>query len=82
MAKEVTAADYEEIVKGPGKFEGENRYIPYYYMLAMDGQNYEDDEGNMLFDVTAADRALFPELEKVVTVKLYEREDGFVVEVK
>lgn len=33
----INVADYEATVSGPGKFEGEAPWVPYFYELVMDG---------------------------------------------
>jgi len=77
---ETTIKDYEEIVKGPGKFEGEARYVPYYWEMYLAGFA-DDDNGRVLsFTVTREDKGIFPELKRRKTIKLYERENGFVIE--
>ena len=73
--------DYEEEVKGPGKFEGENRYVPYFWL-----DQYPDEQvmnGGLcvfIYNVNVLDKQKFPELRKRKRVKLYERSDGFVIE--
>ena len=76
------AKAYESIVKGPGKFEGEARYVPYFWDAYLDGGADRDDGKVLGFDITADDKKLFPELKKRKTVKLIERDDGFVVEIR
>jgi hypothetical protein len=72
--------EYEGQVKGPGKFEGEARYVPYFWGQFLAGA-YTDDDGEVVsFDVSDEDRRLFPELEGVTTVSLAESENGFVYE--
>ena len=74
---------YEEEVSSPGKFEGEPRYVPHFYDHYMNGgaDRYEDDGHILGFDITAEDKALFPELKRRRTVKLVETDSGFICEV-
>jgi hypothetical protein len=73
----------EEAVKGPGKFEGEQRYSPYFYDAIMDGGIGEDfyfGEGKpeyTLYILEKEDKDIFPELENVYGVCLWESEQGF-----
>lgn len=78
---------YMDIVKRPGKFEGEAPYVPYFYDQAMEGFGGEILEGGEdggysveKFKVSKEDIAIFPELKNKKYVKLIYREDGFVVE--
>lgn len=74
-------AKYEEQVRHPGKFEGENPWVPYFWEQYLDG-GADDDDGRVLtFRVSADDVRLFPELARRKRVRLMERDDGFVVEV-
>lgn len=73
--------EYEDMVKRPGKFEGEARYIPYFWEYYLDGLADEDDGEILTFHINEHDIAVFPELKDTVQVQLYEREDGFVCEV-
>jgi hypothetical protein len=74
-------AEYEEDTRGPGKFEGEARYVPYYWEIFLDGGADRDDGKILSFNVSAEDKENFPELKRRKVIKLYEREDGFVVEI-
>lgn len=67
-------------IKSPGKFEGEMLYVPFFWEAFLDGGADSDEGGVLGFDVTADDKKEFPELKGRKTVKLLEREDGFVVE--
>ena len=68
------------IIRSPGQFEGEAVYVPHYWGIYLDGFADRDD-GNVLgFDVTQEDKAEFPELKRRRTVKLVQRDDGFVCE--
>lgn len=69
-------------IKSPGKFEGEMIYVPHYWDVFMNGGADEElANGTMVFEVGFDDRAAFPELKTRKTVKLRERDDGFVIEV-
>lgn len=68
------------IIRNPGKFEGEAIYVPYFWDCFLNGGADGDDGTVLRFDVTADDKAIFPELEGRRTVTLYERDDGFVCE--
>jgi hypothetical protein len=65
----------------PGKFEGEMVYVPYFWEAYLNGCADRDDGRVLGFDVTAEDKAMFPELKGRRTVRLMERDDGFVVQV-
>ena len=71
----------EEIVKSPGKFEGESRYVPYYWESYLNGFADGDDGEVLSFKVEPEDKTLFPELRRRKVVKLIETNDGFVTEV-
>lgn len=73
-------ADYCEVVRGPGKFEGCLPYAPYYWEIGLDGFADVDDGRTWRFRVDADDRALFPELKGRQWVALYESDSGFVYE--
>ena len=75
------AAAFREDTAHPGKFEGCAPYVPYYWDAYLNGAADRDDGTTLGFDVTAEDKALFPELERRRTVKLEETDQGFVVEV-
>ena len=72
-----------EDVKGPGKFEGEESYSPYFYGKIIDGcadESWYFGEGEPEYDaivVSDDDRDIFPELEGVYAVVCYETEQGF-----
>lgn len=77
----MTLQECEQAVKRPGKFQGEPRYVPYYWDAYLAGCADRDDGRTLGFDVTQEDKELFPELRKRRTVKLIQSDDGFVVEV-
>jgi hypothetical protein len=73
---------YDEMVKGPGKFECEPAFAPYYYEMWLAGNSDEDlYDGDALvsfFKVWPEDVEIFPELADVYGIALYESEQGFV----
>lgn len=74
--------DKRGIILSPGKFEGEMLYVPFFWNAFLEGFADRDNGKVIGFDITADDRAMFPELSKRKrTIRLIEREDGFVVEV-
>lgn len=81
--EKLTVQDFERMVKRPGKFAHEARYIPYFYH--QDGSDYEQfkyGKSVSCFKVNPEDKAMFPELKQRKVVKLVETNDGFVCEVK
>lgn len=77
----MTPEEAREVVSRPGKFEGEQAYVPYYWDIALEGFADREDDGVSEFDVTPEDRKQFPELGDKQVVRLRERDDGFVIEV-
>ena len=69
------------IIVGPGKFEGEMLYVPHFWDIYLDGWADRDDGVVLGFDVQPEDKEQFPELKRRRTVKLYQRDDGFVCEI-
>jgi len=70
------------IITSPGKFEGEKIYVPYYWEAYLNGFADRDDGKVLGFDIGGEERAIFgPLLKGKRTVKLYARDDGFVVEI-
>jgi hypothetical protein len=78
----MTRQECEEAVARPGKFEGEAVYVPYFWEAFLNGMADRDDGRVLGFDVTAEDKAMFPELKGRHTVRLIETEQGFVCEVR
>lgn len=68
-------------IRTPGSFEGEMLYIPHFWDIAMNGFADRDNGTVYGFDINASDKQEFPELKGHRTVKLYQRDDGFVCEV-
>lgn len=83
---ERSRADYEEQVKGPGKFEGEAPYVPYFYDVSLHG--FADDEESWpegggwvgIFEVDEEALRMFPELKGQKKVAIDETSDGLVGE--
>lgn len=65
-------------IKTPGKFEGEPRYVPYFWDIGLNGMADTDDGETYGFDISDEDRARFPELKRRRVLYLFERSDGFV----
>uniref|UniRef100_A0A6M3JYZ0 Uncharacterized protein n=1 Tax=viral metagenome TaxID=1070528 RepID=A0A6M3JYZ0_9ZZZZ len=74
-------ATFEAMVRSPGKFECEARYVPYYWAIGLDGFADDDDGTVFSFRITPEDRVLFPELRRRRVIRLMETNNGFVVEV-
>jgi hypothetical protein len=85
-------ANENGIIIEHGKFEGEAIYVPYFwelYLNGMDdsweacisGMDDEDDGTIKRFNVSPEDRQEFPELKQRRTIRLIQRDDGFVCEV-
>ena len=68
------------IIQSPGRFEGEMIYVPFFWHAYMNGCADRDDGKVLGFDVTAEDKVMFPELKRKRTVRLYQRDDGFICE--
>ena len=82
----MTRKEYEALVHSPGKFQGEESYVPYYWDLAFDGSGEciisDDPEDTMYyFLIVSEDAEEFPELRKFVGqyILLRESEQGFVI---
>jgi hypothetical protein len=73
---------WEEYGSGPGKFEGEPSYVPYYWDKTMDGSEddtiYDGDTPVSVFIVSTEDINIFPELKGTYSVLLWEDDYGFV----
>jgi hypothetical protein len=85
MTREEILAQYDVdehgIIRSPGQFEGEAVYVPYFWNAYLEGCADRDNGRTLGFDITPEDRQMFPELgAKRRTVKLYQRDDGFVCE--
>ena len=77
----MTREEAIEAAKGPGKFEGEEIYVPYFWNIYLDGGADRDNGSVLGFDVTVEDKAIFPELNGRRTVKLVQDGNGFVREI-
>lgn len=78
----INLADYRIVngrVTNPGKFQGEPRWVPYFYALEED-QEFMDGACVVYraFQVTPEERRQFPELKTTFAVVLAETDDGFV----
>ena len=73
--------DHHGHITNPGMFKGEGLYVPHFWEVYLDGFADRDDGKVLGFDVTAEDKAEFPELEGRRTLKLVQRDDGLVCEV-
>ena len=75
---EFTVEFYEDLVKYAGKFQGEKRWVPYFYDVMLGGEGEETEDGNIIFEVVSEDIRVFPELEGKKKVWLTISESGFV----
>jgi hypothetical protein len=81
-------------IREPGKFEGEPRWVPYFWEMILngDGEDFYTDaievgpeewepSGTLVtyFKVDSDDREEYPELEDVDDVWLWENSQGFVI---
>ncbi len=83
MTRQDIERDYQVVngrIVSPGKFEGEAVYIPYFWDAFLNGMSDRDDGTVLGFDLTPEDKAMFPELRRKRTVRLLQRDDGFVCE--
>ena len=65
----------------PGKFEGEQRYTPFYYdaWLNGSGENIHTEHGFLtVFEIQPGDKNLFNELRAYKFVTIHEDGNGFV----
>lgn len=74
--------DYCEMVSKPGKFEGEQPYIPYFWQQYLNGWEnetvYDNDVQYSLYEIENEDRIIFPELKDIFGIALWEDNNGFV----
>ena len=66
------------IIVGPGKFEGERIYVPYFYDQWGNGCASEDFGNIAFFVIDEGERITFPELDGLYGIALEESEQGFV----
>ena len=77
VAKE-RRAHYEDMVKGPGKFEGEPPWTPYFYdVYLMDEGEYISD-GIHEIEILSEDPEIFPEILGHKKARVYFSEQGFI----
>jgi hypothetical protein len=62
----------------PGMFEGQPRWTPHYYDLALEGGADEDNGRVWTFHVTPDDVRQYPELRYVRSVEIRQDSYGFV----
>lgn len=65
-------------ITSPGKFEGEKRYVPYFWELSLDGGCESDEPGIFEVQIMDEDIQKFPELAGYNHVRLFECDSGFV----
>ena len=75
-------AECEESISHPGKFEGEQRYVPYFYAQYLDGFSDSDNGHTIEFDISQDDIDIFPELDGKNRIALAETNSGFIIEVE
>lgn len=63
---------------GPGKFEGEPKYVPDFWDKALNGEANSDEDGVFCFSITEEDVRKYPELIVGQKLLLSESTDGFV----
>jgi hypothetical protein len=66
------------IITTPGKFEGEEEYVRYYWGRGLEGCADFDDGGEYRFNILPDDVAMFPELKAGQVLTLIEDDNGFV----
>jgi hypothetical protein len=76
-----TREEYEQEVDRPGKFEGEQPWAVYFWEATLDGSGEDVYDGGTLLTLLTVDeddRKLFPELDDVQRVAVWESDSGFV----
>ena len=84
MTRQEIEAQYNVVngrIRTLGKFEGEMVYVPHFWDAYLNGGADREDGEILGFDITVEDKAEFPELRRRRTIKLYQRDDGFVCEI-
>lgn len=79
-----TPVEYKVVegrIQDPGRFEGEARYVPYFWDAYLNGLADRDDGTVLGFNIDDKDREKFPELKGRRTVRLVQDAQGFVKEV-
>lgn len=70
------------VIREPGKFEGEPTYVPYLWDVVMDGFSdttaYDGDTPVDILIIDSDDVAKFPDLKGIYAVAVWESEQGFV----
>lgn len=78
----LTRKECQEMVSGPGKFEGEPIYSPYLWDIAMNGFSDDiiDDNGSTIdvCFINKEDMAVFPELKGSYAALIFADDIGFV----
>ena len=73
-----TYSEHPNIIKSPGKFEGESIWAPYFWDLYLDG-GYDNDDGETVnFVINDEDRKAFPALKEYTKYSFRVSDDGFV----
>lgn len=69
-----------DIIRSPGKFEGESVMAPYFYDLFLAGMSDDEHENYSAFDLTDDDRQAFPGLipEDATLARLHHHDNGFI----
>lgn len=70
-------------ITSPGKFEGEPVYVPHFWDCVLDGEGYDDADGDDAIRVNIEPEEFeeFPELLGYKSVTLWETDNGFVLHV-
>lgn len=80
LARDYVLQGYEienNIITSPGKFEGEYIATPYFYECYMDGDG-EDNINSIDFEISEAEKTVFPVLCSSETFSLVISDNGFV----
>jgi len=81
MNKPSAAFAGETLIRTPGKFEGCETYVPYFWDLGLNGEADVDDGTIFRFRVSKEDKLKFPSLKNRKWVALIETDQGFVCEI-
>lgn len=82
MKNETYTIDANGAIKNPGRFQGQMLYVPYFWDMGLEGFADRDDGQTFGFDLTENDKKKFPELRGRRTIKIYQRNDGFISEIQ
>jgi len=69
------------VIKNPGKFEGEETYVPYFWDMVLEGFHEEVGRGDSSvarIEISDEDRTKFPVLGNAKYILLEESDQGFV----